>query len=230
MTLIRVLEIENFRAVKGLRWLPGAGVNCLIGPGDSGKSSILDAIDYCLGARRNLQITDTDFHNLDVNEPIRVCITLGNLDDKLKNGETYGFYLRGYDATTGEIAEEPEAGLETVLTLQLTVASDLEPQWTLVSERAASQSQTRNLNWADRQRIAPTRLGVFSDHHLSWRKGSILNRISEERADASAALIAAAREMRAEFGEQAKEQLAETLDIVTKAANELGIPIGAEVK
>ncbi len=35
MSLIRVVEIENFRAVKGLRWLPGPGVNCLIGPGDS---------------------------------------------------------------------------------------------------------------------------------------------------------------------------------------------------
>lgn len=229
-SVVRKLEVENFRCLKSFTWEPSAGINCLIGPGDSGKSSILDAIDYCLGARRNLQITDTDFHNLDVNEPIRVCITLGNLDDKLKNGETYGFYLRGYDATTGEIADEPEAGLETVLTLQLTVASDLEPQWALVSERAASQSQTRNLNWVDRQRIAPTRLGVFSDHHLSWRKGSILNRISEERADASAALIAAAREMRTEFGEQAKEQLAATLGIVTEAANELGIPVGAEVK
>jgi putative ATP-dependent endonuclease of OLD family len=229
-SVIRKLEVENFRCLKSFTWEPSAGINCLIGPGDSGKSSILDAIDYCLGARRNLQITDTDFHNLDVGETIRVCITLGNLDDKLKNGETYGFYLRGYVAKTGEIAEEPEIGLETVLTLQLTVASDLEPQWTLVSERASSQGQAKNLNWADRQRIAPTRLGVFSDHHLSWRKGSILNRISEERADASGALIAAAREMRTEFGEQAKEQLATTLDIVTKAANELGIPVGTEVK
>jgi putative ATP-dependent endonuclease of OLD family len=229
-SVVRKIEVENFRCLKSFTWKPSAGINCLIGPGDSGKSSILDAIDHCLGARRNLQITDTDFYNLDVNQSIRVCVTLGDLDDKLKNGETYGFYLRGYDPKTGEIAEEPEVGLETVLTLQLTVASDLEPQWTLVSERASSQGQTRNLNWADRQRIAPTRLGVFSDHHLSWRKGSILNRISEERADASAALIAAAREMRTEFGEQAKEQLAVTLDIVTKAANELGIPVGAEVK
>ena len=38
MALIRVLEIENFRAVKSLHWLPGPGINCLVGPGDSGKS------------------------------------------------------------------------------------------------------------------------------------------------------------------------------------------------
>jgi putative ATP-dependent endonuclease of the OLD family len=81
MTLIRVLEIENFRAVKGLRWLPGAGVNCLIGPGDSGKSTILDAIDYCLGARRSVAFTDADFHELGVDHPIRIAVMLGALDE-----------------------------------------------------------------------------------------------------------------------------------------------------
>src|SRR5258708_40275616 len=70
MTLIRGLEIENFRAVKGLRWLPGAGVNCLIGPGDSGKSTILDAIDYCVGARPSVAFTDADFHGLGIYHPV----------------------------------------------------------------------------------------------------------------------------------------------------------------
>ncbi len=50
-------------------WYPAPGINCLIGPGDSGKSSILDAIDLCLGARRNIQFTDADFHLLDVENP-----------------------------------------------------------------------------------------------------------------------------------------------------------------
>ena len=33
-----------------------------LGPGDSGKSSILDAIDLCLGARRTVGFADTDFY------------------------------------------------------------------------------------------------------------------------------------------------------------------------
>ena len=229
MAVIRKIEIANFRCLKKLVWQPSPGINCLIGPGDSGKSTILDAIDYC-HARRNLLIADTDFHLLDVNNPINITITLGKLDDALKSIDAYGLYLKGFDAETGDIVEEPEAGLETVLTLEMTVLADLEPQWKLVSERAASQGHTRNLNWADRQRIAPTRLGIFSENHLSWRRGSILNRISEERANASAALVAAAREMRDEFGEQAKDQLAEALRIVTETANSLGVSIGEEVE
>jgi putative ATP-dependent endonuclease of OLD family len=230
MAVIRKIEIANFRCLKKFVWQPSPGINCLIGPGDSGKSSILDAIDYCLGARRNLLVADTDFHLLDVSNPINITVTLGKLDDALKSIDAYGLYLKGFDAESGDVVEEPEAGLETVLTLEMTVAADLEPQWKLVSERAAAQGHSRNLNWADRQRIAPTRLGIFSENHLSWRRGSILNRISEERADASAALVAAAREMRNEFGEQAKEQLAAALQIVTETADELGVPVGDEVK
>ena len=85
MTQIRVLEIENFRAIKKLRWLPGSGVNCLIGPGDSGKSTILDAIDQCLGARRSLSFTDADFHAIAFDQPIRISVTIGALDDPLES-------------------------------------------------------------------------------------------------------------------------------------------------
>ena len=66
MARIRHIQIQNFRCIQHLAWAPSPGINCLIGPGDSGKSSILDAIDYCLGARRMVQATDADFYRLDV--------------------------------------------------------------------------------------------------------------------------------------------------------------------
>ena len=106
MARIRAVEIKHFRAIKELTWLPAPGINCLIGPGDSGKSSILDAIDFCLGARRNIQFTDADFHLLNVEMPITVTITLGQLDDGLKNLDAYGMFLRGFNAETGEIEDE----------------------------------------------------------------------------------------------------------------------------
>jgi predicted ATP-dependent endonuclease of OLD family len=81
MPRIRKIEIQNFRGIKDFAWLPSAGINCLIGPGDSGKSSILDAIDYCVGARRNIQFSDdvsgmrieaADIHAVDVHVLERV--------------------------------------------------------------------------------------------------------------------------------------------------------------
>lgn len=230
MATIRTIEIRNFRGIKGLKWHPQAGLNCLIGSGDSGKSTILDAIDICLGARRTFQFTDADFHGLVVSEPISITLTLGDLAPELKSIEGYGLYLRGFDATKRELEDEPGAGLETVLSLNLRVESDLEPVWSLLSDRSAAAGQTRNLSWSDRVVLSPVRIGALSDHNLSWRRGSILNRLSDETADASTALLAAAREARKSFGVDADKKLGTALGIVTTVARELGIDVGASAK
>jgi len=230
MARIRQIEIENFRAIKAFAWLPSPGINCIIGSGDSGKSTILDALDYCLGARRNIQFTDADFHQLNIDEPIKISVTIGELDDSLKSLDAYGMYVRSFNAQTGLVEDEPEVNAETVLTIRLTIESDLEPSWTLVSERAEAQGLTRSLSWGDRVRLAPTRLGVTSDHHLSWRRGSVLNRISEEQADASAVMVKAARDARAAFDNEENDQLNETLATVAATAKELGIHTGDTVK
>lgn len=230
MAAIRKIQIRNFRSIRQLTWDPSPGINCLIGPGDSGKSTVLDAIDLCLCARRSVPITDADFYDLNVANPISITLTLGGLDEAMKSVEAYGDYLRGYRFDTGAIEDEPGNGAETVLCLNLTVGSDLEPVWTLYSDRAAQQGSVRGLAWSDRQLLSPTRIGATSDSHLSWRRGSVLNRISEERADASAALVAAARDARTTFGEQAQQQLAGALDIVSRTARELGVGIGGRAR
>ena len=224
MARVRFVEIRNFRGIALLDWSPSPGLNCLIGPGDSGKTSVLDAIDLCIGARRSAQFSDADFHNLNTDRPISIAITLGDLPDALRSMEAYGQFLRGYNSSSGALDDEPGQGCETVLTLQLTVSGDLEPVWALVSSRAATQNMTRNLAWADRVRLAPTRIGGSGDLNLSWRRGSVLNRLTDERADASAALVKAARDARAAFGDQTESQLAGTLELVGRIAAELGIP------
>ena len=219
------MRISNFRGIASLEWSPSSGVNCLIGSGDAGKSSILDAMDLCIGARRNAQFSDADFHALDTGTPIQIDSTLGDLPEALRSMETYGQFLRGSDAALGELEDEPGAGLETVLTLRLSVAADLEPAWSLVSDGAAARGLTRNLAWADRVRLAPMRIGGSAHANLGWRRGSVLDRLSDERADATAALVKAARDARESFGAEADGQLAGTLAIVDKVAGALGVPL-----
>lgn len=230
MARIKKIKIGNFRSIKNLSWVPASGINCLIGPGDSGKTTILDAIDYCLGARRNLPISDADFFGMNVEEPICIELTIGDLEDGLKNLDAYGHYLRGFIAETGEILDEPEKDAETVLCLQFVVNDDLEPKWDLVSDRAAAQGMSRSLSWGDRQRLAPNRLGALSDYNLSWRRGSVLNKLNDETVDASAALINAARTARETFGDDAQKELSETLETVRTTAASLGIEAGTGAK
>ncbi|WBQ17730.1 ATP-dependent nuclease [Sphingobium yanoikuyae] len=230
MARIRKIEIRNFRSIGRLDWFPLPGINCLIGPGDSGKSTILDAIDFCLGARRNLTFCDDDFHRLKLEQPIQISVTLGELDSHLRSMDAYGLYLRGFNFQSGVIEDEPGLGLDTVVTVELTVGDDLEPQWQLVSPRAAGLGQSRNLSWADRVRLAPTRLGQSGEHNLSWKRGSILNKVSEERASAASAIAQAARDARIAFGNKAKDQLGEALAAVQTTAGRLGVPIAGQVQ
>ncbi|TAL37690.1 MAG: DUF2813 domain-containing protein [Phenylobacterium sp.] len=117
MARIRQIEIKNFRGIASLVWDPSPGINCLVGPGDSGKSTILDAIDLCIGARRTVQFADSDFHALDVENPISISVTVGELSDALKTMDAYGLYLRGYNDLVGCVEEEPGTHNETVPTV-----------------------------------------------------------------------------------------------------------------
>ncbi|WP_057460969.1 ATP-binding protein [Pseudovibrio sp. POLY-S9] len=230
MAVIRKIEIENFRSIQKLEWFPTPGMNCLIGAGDSGKSTILDAIDLCLGARRSANISDADFFEMDVEKPISITLLLGALSDNLRNYEAYGEFLRGYNGETKIIEDEAGHGLETVLSLNLKIEADLELRWRLISDRAEASGNERNLNWTDRVNLAPTRLGAMSDHNLAWRRGSVLTRLSEETPDASKALTTAAREARKSFGDEADKQLGDALSVVSKTATTLGIRIGTNAK
>jgi hypothetical protein len=182
------------------------------------------------GARRNTNLTDADFHGLDVERPISISVTLGELDDGLKSLETYAPYLRSFNPGNSVVTDEPQAGHETVLTINVTVGSDLDPIWSLVSGREDLREQKRFLTWSDRARISPNRIGALADHNLAWRRGSVLNKLSEERADTAAALAKAARDARSAFGDAAEAQLGTTLQIVTQTANELGIATGGPLK
>lgn len=230
MVQIVKVQIANFRGIQSLEWFPLPGLNCMIGSGDSCKTTVLDAIDWCLGLRRTVNVTDADFHNMDVSAPIQIDITLSDLRDAQLTLEQYGNFLRGYNPTTNGIEDEVGVGLKEALTMRFQSDATLEPSWTLVSDRAIAQGLTKNLTWADRTVISPTRIGVYANHHMSWNKWSVLNKVTEERADASAELALAAREARISFGNSAGARLSGTLETVRATATELGVPVGANVQ
>ncbi|EPW5278710.1 ATP-dependent nuclease [Yersinia enterocolitica] len=226
MTMVRHLEIENFRAIKKLVWRPSPGLNCLIGAGDSGKSTILDAIDLALGARRSYAFNDADFFELDVSQPITISVTLGHLPEELLNFEKYGQFLRAFDATSGEIYDEPKSVFETVLTLKLVVETDLEPDWRLYSLRTEIDGVERRLSWKHRELISPSRLGTTPYNNLSWGSRSVLNKLSQERFDVTSVLTQLGRKTRDAFAAQPVEGIDQVLEQVKLIGNRLGVPLG----
>lgn len=98
MAVIRHLSVRNFRGIRSLDWSPGPGINALIGPGDMGKSSILEAIELAIG-QGSAGVADTDFCELDVERDIVIEVTLGDLPDEILDLEG-SLPLRGFNPGT----------------------------------------------------------------------------------------------------------------------------------
>ena len=69
------LNIENFRGIKSFSETFDKNFICLIGRGDSGKTTILDSIYYVLYPSYILQFYDTDFFNAVITHPIKIEAT-----------------------------------------------------------------------------------------------------------------------------------------------------------
>lgn len=58
---IRHLSIKRFRGIEALSWFPNNGMNVLLGGGDVGKSTILDAITMLLSPTNAATLSDADY-------------------------------------------------------------------------------------------------------------------------------------------------------------------------
>ena len=77
MAKIHTLKIKNFRGFESFEHVFGfSNFICLIGRGDSGKTTILEAISRVLSPSWNLSFYDTDFYNCDISNPIEIEVTL----------------------------------------------------------------------------------------------------------------------------------------------------------
>ncbi|RZI60366.1 ATP-dependent nuclease [Pseudomonas fragariae (ex Marin et al. 2024)] len=173
---IRKIVIKNFRGVKALDWnVPTADIICLIGKGDSSKSTILEAIRYTFHPQWNLALSDSDFYQCKIADPIVIEITIGHLSADFCALNKYGLHLRGWDAAAQKLYDEPDDHFESVVTARLVVETDLEPTWTIVCDRNPDGVPFRQ---ADRNKVGVGLIGVFSERELSWANGTALAKLT----------------------------------------------------
>jgi energy-coupling factor transporter ATP-binding protein EcfA2 len=227
---VGLVEIKNFRAIKSLLWAPEAGVNCLIGPGDSGKTTILDAVELVLSTRHTISFTDLDFYNGDHQQPIIITVTLVDLPAEFISNQNYGYYLRGF-LTNQTLVDEPplpEDG-QAAISIRLTVDETLEGKWLLFNDRVSADRKEISLSYADRLQVAPARLGSYADRHLSWGRYSTLTKLSEGNAGTKDVLAKAGRLARNHFKTESAGLFQKSLDDVSRAANKVGMALPANL-
>lgn len=218
---IRRLEIQNYRGIDSWVWHIPSDVNfiCLIGPGDSAKSTILEAISMALTDRWSLAISDTDFHNANVNAPIIIRVTLTDLSDDILRHDVLGFELSGI-SPDGALLHDPEEGAETCITVQLKVDNDLDPQWSVY--RVGASDPPTPLRSGMRRRFSAFKVDERIDGHLRWTRTSALGRLTEASHGAAGTLAEATRVSREAVANSVTEELKSLTAKVRDKAQSIG--------
>lgn len=224
---VRKLSIKNFRGISQLVWNPpDQNIVCLIGCGDSGKTTILEALRLGFHPQWNLAFNDSDFYLCKTEDPIQLEFVIGDLPDEFCSDQKYGAHLQGWDLKNALLHDEPEDTDETVLSVRLTVMRDLEPKWKIITARNPEGIDFRA---ADRAKVNVGLIGAYSEKQLTWTPGSALARITQSDS-LNESLVDATRAARNSLDAQRDEALT-NFDVAARkseaVAKKLGIHVAA---
>jgi len=234
MARIIELDIRNYRGIKDLSLKFGIekSLICLIGRGDSGKTTILDAISSVLSPSWNLSFYDTDFYKCDHVEEISIRITLIDFPKKMLSENKYGLYVRAYNKSNGELHDDVAIDgmsdlLVPALTIELIVDGTLEPKWFVVNER---DQENIKISATDRALLNCFMVSDYVDKHFSWNKGNPLYALLRSieptgSTEKNNVVIQSLREAKKKIDENDFSSLDEVTNRIKTEALELGLDI-----
>ena len=176
------LSIERFRSMKTLSWHPGKGLNVILGGGDIGKTTILDAIGLLLSPVNPATLSDTDYHARKVEEGfvIEAIVALPS-ESKINNQvkPSWPWDWNGKEAVVP--AEKGNEGTksEAVYRMRVCGTADLE----LTYEIVQPDGETNSFPVALRRTIGLVRLSGDdrNDRDLRLVQGSALDRLLSDK-------------------------------------------------
>src|SRR5581483_7959590 len=202
------LKIERFRGIIDLTWFPAKGMNVLLGGGDSGKTTILDAIALLLAPTNNTALSDADYAGRDLATGFKIEAVM-SLAPELVAGQTlkpaWPWEWKDNEPRAPAIGEEGPRG-EPVYVLRVTGSPDLELHYEVVQPNG----DTDHLSVGLRRAIGIVRLSGEdrNDRDLRLVQGSALERLLSDHALRSRLGNKLARtEVRAELLDDAKQKL-----------------------
>lgn len=241
---IRLLQIERFSGLESLHWRPAEGVNVLLGGGDVGKSTILDAIALLLSPTNSVVLNETDYwlKNTEHDFLIRAFMSLpASCDINQQRALSWPWEWDGKQAISPDM-QHGDGDLfnvaQPVYCLQVRGTPDLELSWEIVQPNGELSS----LSTALRRAIGLVRLSgeERNDRDLRLVYGSALDRLFADSGLRSRIGQEVSRiDLKEKLSEDAKkslgaldkalagESLPHTLDIGLTSAQ--GLSIGALV-
>ena len=218
------IEIKNFRGIKhaSVFFPVDSRIICLIGAGDSGKSTLLAAIEWTLWPSWSLIATDTDFYDCDTSLPIEITASITEIPLALMKEDKFGLYLRDYDKAKSDGDDEPTDTGTTILTIQLTIDDTLEPKWSVITNR----TDPKPISQKDRRLLSFGVVGFEYEKDFQWGRGSILQKYTDSREALHNAFTQAMRAAVENTSLEALDQMAPTLREVGK---QYGVDFNGEI-
>lgn len=176
---ISFLKIKNFRGIRNaeISFPDNRHLICVIGPGDSGKSTLLKAIEWALWPTWSLSATDTDFYECTPDNTIEISVSLTEVPETLIQEDKYGMFLRNVEAVVANAEnDEPVDGKTVVITVKLTIDKTLEPKWEVVTNHSGSKS----ISATDRKLLAFGVVGFDYEKDFSWGRSSVLQKYTDK--------------------------------------------------
>lgn len=174
------LEIHNFRGINlcNIDFPYESRVLCLIGAGDSTKSTILKAIEWVLWPTWNLITCDNDFYNGNTENTIIIRGTFTEIPNVFLAEDKFGLYLRRSGIKLNpNVDDEPIDGSPLCITIELTIDASLEPKWMVVCNR----KEPKPISNADRRLIQTGYVGDNCSKDMVWGKHSVLQKYANSK-------------------------------------------------
>lgn len=220
---IHSLSISSYRGIKQLLWKPRSSLTCLIGPGDSCKTTILDAISVVMSPRNSISFSDADFYNGNTQEPIVIEVVITDLDKEIISLDALGSHVCGV-TKDGILNTDPQDGDIKALAIRLTVDETLEPSWEVYKPND-DNVQPKYLTASMRIKFGVFRVDERSDTHLRWTRGSALSAITNGADRALPTTVEAQRSARAAVFQIENDNLYQAASEAKKASNTFGAKI-----
>lgn len=217
--MIRVLEISRFRGIRSLLWRPAAGMNIIVGGGDVGKTTVLDAIALLLSPSNSFTVSEADFWMRETTEEFSISAVIGipaTSGISTQSSFAWPWEWDGKDAILPGAAESGSGISDPVYKIRVRGTPGLEIAWEILQPN----DQQVHLSVAVRRQIGLVRLSASdqNDRDLRLVYGSGLDRLFGDSA------------LRSRIGRQvAQLSLVEALGSDgTKAIKELGARLERE--
>lgn len=182
---IRKLSIQRFRGIQSLTWLPAEGMNVILGGGDVGKTTVLEAIALLLSPSNTAVISEADYWARDSAQEfvIEAVMSLPNATGiGSQNTFAWPWAWNGKDAVAPTADGDGDLSVpgEPVYRVRVRGTTELELAWEVMQP----SDEFDHFSTAVRRRIGLVRMSADerNDRDLRLVYGSALDRLLADNA------------------------------------------------